>query len=101
MSDPQDWVTVTVTATIDPDDARKARYAVARAAIRRGWDSSAVRELTQALGLAEGRGQSVPSGSLFGCPSNNARTRHIREGSDCRKCWPGGRKPVAAQGDSA
>lgn len=101
MSDPQDWVTVTVTATIDPDDARKARYAVARAAIRRGWDSSAVRELTQALGLAEGRGESAPAGSLFGCGSAQGRSRHIKAGTDCRKCWPGGRKPVAAQGDSA
>lgn len=101
MSDPQDWVTTGVTPTVDSDTARGAAVFVAAASIRLGWTRDTLRDVLDALGLAEGRGQSVPSGSLFGCPSNNARTRHIREGSDCRKCWPGGRKPVAAQGDSA
>jgi hypothetical protein len=100
VSDPRDWVTTGVTPVVDPADARRAAVFVAAASIRQGWDKETLHDLLMALGLAEGREVVAASGSLFGCPSPSARTRHVRQGNDCRKCWPGGRGIVANTGET-
>lgn len=101
MSDPQDWVTTGVTATTAPDVARRAAVFVAGAAIRLGWDKETLSDLLDSLGLLRPAGNEALNDGGRGCPSQMARQRHIREGNECRKCWPGGRQTVGTQRDSA
>lgn len=98
MSDPRDWVTTGVTPTVDADVARRAAVFVAGASLRLGWADGALATVLDELGLLRGVSDHAPGGGLFGCPSATARNRHIREGVNCLKCWPGGRQTLMPQG---
>jgi hypothetical protein len=89
MSELQDWVRIGVSSPEDPRAARRAALFVASTSIRQGWDRAALKEALDALGLL-GTEETTNQG-IKSCPSQAARNRHIADGANCLKCWPGGR----------